>query len=77
MGQLRRQVFRELDQLFKVFRPKRSIFIAVDGPTSVAKLVTQRKRRLAHKTRKRVSHDGAGGCRGTMGCGGGCGPWWW
>jgi 5'-3' exonuclease len=44
--QLFKLLFRELDFLFRdATRPTGSVFIAVDGPASLAKLRTQRVRR--------------------------------
>ena len=43
-------VYRELDMLFKnVARPTKYVFIAVDGPASLAKARTQRARRATKK----------------------------
>jgi 5'-3' exonuclease len=39
-------LFRQLDRLLKICVPTRTVFIALDGPASAAKLITQRKRRL-------------------------------
>mmetsp|Transcript_167402 Transcript_167402/g.321522 ORF Transcript_167402/g.321522 Transcript_167402/m.321522 type:complete len:107 (+) Transcript_167402:1-321(+) len=48
-------LFRKLDSLFRVVAPSKSVFLAVDGPASCAKCLTQRQRRRAHaqKDKKR------------------------
>ncbi|KAL6053604.1 putative 5'3' exoribonuclease, partial [Balamuthia mandrillaris] len=39
-------LFRQLDHLFKLCVPTTSVFLALDGPASAAKLITQRTRRI-------------------------------
>eukprot|EP00928_Gymnodinium_smaydae_P005542 TRINITY_DN11887_c0_g1_i1.p1 TRINITY_DN11887_c0_g1~~TRINITY_DN11887_c0_g1_i1.p1 ORF type:complete len:742 (+),score=93.12 TRINITY_DN11887_c0_g1_i1:57-2228(+) len=41
-------LFSKLDALFRIVQPSRSVFLAVDGPASCAKCLTQRQRRRAH-----------------------------
>jgi len=41
-------LFRKLDGLFRTVSPSRSLFLAVDGPASCAKCLTQRQRRREH-----------------------------
>jgi hypothetical protein len=40
------RVFRELDATLRILEPRKSIVLAFDGPGPLAKLLTQRKRRL-------------------------------
>jgi 5'-3' exonuclease len=49
-----KRLFAQLDRLFKLIRARKTIFIAVDGPSALAKMMEQRRRRLdAVKTAKR------------------------
>jgi len=41
-------LFAKLDGLFRIVHPNRSVFLAVDGPASWAKCLTQRQRRRDH-----------------------------
>lgn len=43
-------IFKELDQILKNCVPQKSVFFAFDGPGPLAKLMTQRKRRMKDKT---------------------------
>lgn len=43
-----KELFQRLDQLFTKVMPGKTLFLAVDGPASFAKTLTQRKRRRAH-----------------------------
>lgn len=58
-------LFQRLDQLFKLVRPTRSCYLAVDGPASFAKTMTQRQRR-----RERQAKESNSGKGGQMGKGG-------
>eukprot|EP00927_Polykrikos_kofoidii_P038225 TRINITY_DN3252_c0_g1_i1.p1 TRINITY_DN3252_c0_g1~~TRINITY_DN3252_c0_g1_i1.p1 ORF type:complete len:828 (+),score=178.95 TRINITY_DN3252_c0_g1_i1:135-2486(+) len=61
-------LFSKLDQLLFKVVPSQSLFIAVDGPASCAKCLTQRQRRRAHlsKDQKSRSHSGAGDLSNNM-----------
>lgn len=55
-------VSRQLDVLMNACRPRKSLFLAFDGPAPVAKLKTQRKRRERSKPRFiKTSKGGRGG----------------
>ncbi len=59
-------VFRELDKILKNCVPKRSVFLAFDGPGPLAKLLTQRKRRCKEKKpSEKLIKYGRNGKRGT------------
>eukprot|EP01027_Heterolobosea_sp_BB2_P014128 GEZU01020338.1.p1 GENE.GEZU01020338.1~~GEZU01020338.1.p1 ORF type:complete len:193 (+),score=56.71 GEZU01020338.1:479-1057(+) len=57
----------QLDHLFQICVPKQTIFIAVDGPASIAKLLTQRKRRFEKSSNRRSSKSKFDGCQITPG----------
>jgi hypothetical protein len=57
------RLFRWLDNILRLCVPKKSVFIAFDGPAPLAKLVTQKRRRVLesrklHRTRKRKRRCG-------------------
>ena len=53
-----RLLFSFLDRILKAFQPTQSVFLALDGPAPMAKLLTQRRRRLAS-----VRFDACAYCR--------------
>lgn len=65
------QLFRKFDVLFATVSPARSAFLAVDGPASCAKCLTQRTRRRTHAQKdaknKGKGKKGKGGGKGTQG----------
>mmetsp|Transcript_63983 Transcript_63983/g.187178 ORF Transcript_63983/g.187178 Transcript_63983/m.187178 type:complete len:741 (+) Transcript_63983:82-2304(+) len=57
-------LFTKLDGLFRTVVPVKSIFLAIDGPASCAKCLTQRQRRREH-----AQKDAKQGSRGSKGKG--------
>ena len=60
-------LFRKLDALFRIVVPWKSVFLAVDGPASCAKCLTQRQRRRAHAQKDARSSKGTGRGKGGRG----------
>ncbi|CAK0892481.1 unnamed protein product [Prorocentrum cordatum] len=61
-------LFSKLDGLFRAVAPSRSVFLAVDGPASCAKCLTQRQRRRAHAqkdSRHKKGGKGKGKAQGS------------
>ncbi|KAL6055455.1 Gastrulation defective protein 1 [Balamuthia mandrillaris] len=57
-------LFRQLDHLFKLCVPTTSVFLALDGPASAAKLITQRTRRI--KSVEKQKRSAAAAATATM-----------
>jgi len=54
-------LFSKFDSLFRQVAPKQTAFLAVDGPASCAKCLTQRSRRRAHLHKDQKDRKGAKG----------------
>jgi len=54
-------LFAKLDGLFRTVAPDKTVFLAVDGPASCAKCLTQRQRRRAHAQKDARNSKGAKG----------------
>mmetsp|Transcript_37356 Transcript_37356/g.115181 ORF Transcript_37356/g.115181 Transcript_37356/m.115181 type:complete len:746 (-) Transcript_37356:60-2297(-) len=57
-------LFTKFDSLFRTVAPGKSVFLAVDGPASCAKCLTQRQRRRAHAQKDAKNPRGAKGGKG-------------
>lgn len=45
-------VFRDLDRVIRQVRPRKTVMLSVDGPAPAAKILTQRRRRIAAARRR-------------------------
>ena len=52
------KLFAALDRAIKVAIPRQSLFLAVDGPAPAAKLLEQRRRRLARLSEEKTAASG-------------------
>ena len=59
------RVFRELDATLRVLQPRKSVVLAFDGPGPLAKLLTQRKRRLKASRQSKYKLSGLNITPGT------------
>ncbi|CAE7580185.1 XRN1 [Symbiodinium natans] len=64
-------LFAKLDSLFRIVVPSKTVFLAVDGPASCAKCLTQRQRRRAHAQKDSKNSKGSGKGKGKRGKWGG------
>ena len=59
------RIFRELDATLRVLQPRKSVVLAFDGPGPLAKLLTQRKRRLKASRQSKYKMSGLNITPGT------------
>eukprot|EP01041_Mallomonas_annulata_P010449 gene10449-21802_t len=54
-GHVTAKIFTELNKLLKIVRPLKSVVLSFDGPAPFAKLLTQRKRRIAKPENSQIT----------------------
>ena len=59
------RIFRELDATLRILQPRKSVVLAFDGPGPLAKLLTQRKRRLKASRQSKYKMSGLNITPGT------------
>jgi hypothetical protein len=59
------RIFRDLDATLRVLQPRKSVVLAFDGPGPLAKLITQRKRRLKSSRQSKYKMSGLNITPGT------------